>query len=77
MALAREAAVHRLAREMIERHGDQAVLRAAERLNERIDQQDWGGRDMWASVIHVIHELRRAAPEPAPGSPQQPSKEDD
>jgi hypothetical protein len=60
--LASEAAIERLAREMIERHGSQAALRAAERVNDRIDRGDWSGRDLWAAVVHAIHELQVAGP---------------
>jgi hypothetical protein len=63
--LAGETAIDRLAREMIERYGAQAAMRAVERLNYRIDKGDWVGRDTWAAVVHAIHELR----DPAPFSP--------
>jgi hypothetical protein len=54
-----QAAIERLAREMIERHGADAALRAVERLNDRIDQGDLSGRDTWAAVVHAIHEIQR------------------
>jgi hypothetical protein len=57
--LTSQAAIKRLAREMIERHGADAALRAVERLNDRIDQGDLNGRDTWAAVVHAIHELQR------------------
>jgi hypothetical protein len=60
MVLASEAAIQALAREMIERHGAEAALRATERLNDRIDNADWNGRDLWAAVVHAIHDLQRA-----------------
>jgi hypothetical protein len=60
--LASEAAIERLARDMIDRHGAEAALRAAERINERIDNADWSGRDLWAAVVHAIHELQHAVP---------------
>jgi hypothetical protein len=62
--LASEAAIERLARDMIDRHGAEAALRAAERINERIDNADWSGRDLWAAVVHAIHELQPAVPLP-------------
>jgi hypothetical protein len=62
VAVASEAAIERLAREMIERHGAQAALRATERLNDRIDNADWSGRDLWAAVVHAIHDLQGAVP---------------
>lgn len=59
MVLASEAAIDRLAREMIERHGAEAAMRAVERVNDRIDNADWDGRDLWAAVVHAIHDLQR------------------
>ena len=57
--LTSQAAIERLAREMIERHGADAALRAVERLNGRIDQGDLNGRETWAAGIHAIHGLQR------------------
>jgi hypothetical protein len=57
--LASESEVLRLAREMIRQHGLQAAVRAAERVNDRIDDGDWRGRDVWARVVHAIHEMQR------------------
>ena len=65
--LASETAVDRLAREMIERHGPSAAVRAVERLNDQIDKRDWRGRELWAAVVHAIHELQHAVPPPAHG----------
>jgi hypothetical protein len=58
--LTSETEVFRLAREMIKQHGAQAAVRAAERLNGRIDEGDWRGRDVWARVVHAVHEVQRA-----------------
>jgi hypothetical protein len=58
--LASEAAIDCLAHDMIKRYGGLAALRAVERLNDRIDKGDWGGRDTWATVVHAIHELQHA-----------------
>ena len=57
--LTSEAEVRRLAGEMIKQHGSQAALRASERVNDRIDQSDWDGRDVCARVVHAIHDLQR------------------
>ena len=57
--LTSESEVLRLAREMIKQHGMQAGFRAAERLNDHIDGGDWRGRDVWARVVHAVHELQR------------------
>jgi hypothetical protein len=56
---ASEEEVRRLAREMIKQHGPQAAFRASERVNDRIDENDWDGRDVWARVVHAIHDLQR------------------
>jgi hypothetical protein len=58
--LASEAEVQRLACEMIKQHGPQAAFHASERVNDRIDEHDWDGRDAWARVVQAIHELQRA-----------------
>jgi hypothetical protein len=52
--------VIRIAREMIKQHEDRAALAAVERLNQMIDQGDWRGRDVWARIVHAIHELQEA-----------------
>jgi hypothetical protein len=65
--LASDTAVDRSARDMIERHGSQAALRAVERLNDHIDKGDWTGRELWAAVVHAIHGLQQAAPPPPSG----------
>ena len=62
--LASEAAIERLARDMIDRHGAEAALRATERINDRIDNADWSGRDLWAAVVHAIHDLQHTVPPP-------------
>ena len=69
--LASEAAILGLARDMIERHGAQAALRSVERVNDLIDKGDWSGRDLWAAVVHTIHELQ-AGPFSPVGSPTRP-----
>ena len=50
--------IERLARDMIARHGDRAARVAAETLNEMIDRDNVRGRDVWACVVHAIHELQ-------------------
>jgi hypothetical protein len=62
MVLPSETAIDGLARDMIERHGAQAALRAAERVNDQIDKGDREGSYLWAAVVHVIHELQHAEP---------------
>ena len=57
-----DAEVERLAREMIAQHGPQAARAAAERLNEMIDRHNIPGRDVWACVVHAIHERLGSGP---------------
>ena len=45
-----------LAQAMIAKHGANAARASVERLNERIEHRDWAGRDVWARVVHAIHE---------------------
>ena len=55
------ARVDELARSLIEEHGIRAVGVAVERLNQSIDERDVHGRDLWAQVVHAIHEHRPLA----------------
>ena len=57
-----DAEIERLAREMIAQHGDRAARAAAEKLNEMIDRDNVRGRDVWACVVHVIHERQGSGP---------------
>jgi hypothetical protein len=58
----RDAEIERLARDMIATHGAQAARIAAVRLNEMIDLRNVPGRDLWACVVHRIHERQGASP---------------
>jgi hypothetical protein len=57
-----DAEIERLARDMIAQHGPRAARVAAERLNEMIDRDNIRGRDVWACVVHVIHEQQGSGP---------------
>jgi len=48
--------IDRLARALIEKYGDRAARIAAERLNRMIDRNNTRGRDIWACVVHAIHQ---------------------
>ncbi len=48
--------IEALAIMMIGQHGDDAARAAAERVNEMIDRDDLYGRDVWARVVHAVHE---------------------
>ena len=49
----------RVALGMIARHGAGAAQEAITHLNRMIDLGDNTGRDLWACVVHVIHDRRR------------------
>jgi hypothetical protein len=57
-----DAEIDRLARDMIAQHGDRAARVAAEKLNEMIDRDNVRGRDVWACVVHLIHERQGSGP---------------
>ena len=54
------ARVEELARALIEQHGARAAHAALERLNHSIDERDQPARDLWAQVVHAIHEYQRS-----------------
>jgi hypothetical protein len=54
----RTGAAERVAVGMIARHGANAAREAASHLNRMIDLGNLPARDLWACVVHVIHELR-------------------
>jgi hypothetical protein len=57
-----EAEIERIARDLIARHGSEAAREAIERLNEMIDRNNIPGRDLWACVVHRIHERQGSGP---------------
>ncbi len=57
-----DAEIERRARDLLARHGPQAARVAAERLNEMIDRNNIRARDVWACVVHVIHERQGTGP---------------
>jgi len=48
----------RVAAGMMRRYGTDAVREATAHLNKMIDRGDIAARDLWACVVHVIHERR-------------------
>lgn len=52
----------RLAQEMIARHGPRAARVAAQRVNEMFDCNSLREREIWAGVVHLIHERLGASP---------------
>ncbi len=63
----RDADIERIARELIAKHGPDAARVAAEQLNNMIDRNDTDGREMWARIVHVIHEQQGTSPAGADG----------
>ena len=57
-----------IARAIIAQHGDGAARAAVNHLNAMIDQGDFHSRDMWARVVHAIHDHQRLSPELARGA---------
>ena len=62
-----DAEIERIARELIAKHGSDAARVAAEQLNDTIDRNDAEGREMWACIVHVIHEQQGTSPAGADG----------
>lgn len=60
--LRNESEIGRIARDMMARHGAAAPRKAIERLNEMIDRNNIPGRDLWACVVHLIHEQQGTGP---------------
>ena len=58
----KDAEIERIARELLAEHGARAARIAAEQLNEMIDRNNIRGRDIWACVVHAIHEQQGTSP---------------
>jgi hypothetical protein len=56
-----------IARAIIAQHGDGAARAAVDHLNAMIDLGDFHRRDMWARVVHAIHDYQRLRPDAARG----------
>jgi hypothetical protein len=57
---------------LLAEHNGRAALVAAERLNAMIDRNNIRGRDIWACVVHAIHEQQGTSP--AADTPRQPHR---
>ncbi len=64
---AEDADIERTAHELIAKHGPDAARVAAEQLNNMIDRNDIDGRELWACIVHVIHEQQGTSPAGADG----------
>ena len=60
--LVKDAEIERIASELLAEHGPGAARIAVERLNEMIDRGNIRGRDIWACVVHAIHEQQGSTP---------------
>ena len=60
--LFKDAEIERIASDLLAEHGGRAARVAAERLNEMIDRNNIRGRDIWACVVHAIHEQQGTSP---------------
>ncbi len=54
-----ELDIYRTANLMVEQHGNQAELEAAQRADQLLDNGDMEGSATWRKVIKAIHELQR------------------
>lgn len=57
-----DAEIERLARDMIARHGERSARVAAEKLNEMIDRDNVRAAEVWAAVVHSIHQHQGTGP---------------
>ena len=57
-----DAEIDRLARDMIAQHGERAARVAAEKLNEMIDRDNVRAAEVWACVVHRIHQRQGTGP---------------
>jgi hypothetical protein len=57
-----DAEIDRLARDMIAQHGPRAARVAAEKLNEMIDRDNVRAAEVWAAVVHLIHQRQGTGP---------------
>ena len=60
--LATDLEIAGLARDLITRHGLHAAGVAVQQLNEMIDRNNVHERDIWACVVHLIHERQGPSP---------------
>lgn len=56
-----DAEIDFIARALIAQHGAGAARAAVDHVNEMIDAGDCQSRDMWARVVHAIHDQQRLA----------------
>jgi hypothetical protein len=47
---------------MVKRYGDDALLEAAERADQLLDEGDMAGAETWHRILNAIERLQAAAP---------------
>ncbi len=58
----RDSEIDHLARDMIAQHGERAARVAAEKLNEVLDRDNVRAAEVWACVVHLIHQRQGTEP---------------
>ena len=54
-----ELDIYRAAKLLIDQHGEDAPIRAAERADELLDDGDTEGALVWRAIVRAIEELQR------------------
>jgi hypothetical protein len=54
--------IYRSAKVLINQHGDNAAIHAAQRADQMLDKGDLDGRNVWVRIIEAIHVLRDTLP---------------
>jgi hypothetical protein len=58
--------IYATARLMMDQHGDEADLRAAERADYLLEQADVEEATVWQRIVNAVQELKRQRRAPAP-----------
>ncbi len=58
--------IYRAAKLMIDQHGEDAAIRAAQRADELLDDGDVEGSAVWRRILEAIDELQRGRREGEP-----------
>ena len=54
--------IWRSANLLVQQHGDQADLEAAQRADDMLDRGDMNGRRVWLDILEKVKELQRVEP---------------
>ena len=58
--------IYRAAKLLIDQHGEDAALRAAQRADELLEDGDVDGSAVWGRILAAVNELRRGRREGEP-----------